>query len=206
MGKSTASKSGESKSSQDGADAAKSPYSRNMKVFVGAGALALILGGVIVASRPPAVASQGATPATAVAAAATESPGAQGTTGSLTAMQKKFNFKSISMANGKVTHRYPIRNTGTEPIVVSKMYTSCMCTTVALVKDGKATEAFGMPGHTPIPTVNIPIGPRDQAFVEVVFDPAAHGPAGVGPIERVVTLENSTGQPFELSFAALVTP
>ncbi|MCJ7838363.1 MAG: DUF1573 domain-containing protein, partial [Burkholderiales bacterium] len=93
-----------------------------------------------------------------------------------------------------------------EPVLIRKLYTSCMCTTAALVKDGKAGEAFGMPGHTPIPTINVPIKPGEQAFVEVVFDPAAHGPAGVGPIERVVTLENNGGQPLELEFAALVSP
>ena len=81
-----------------------------------------------------------------------------------------------------------------------------MCTTAALVKNGKKSDAYGMPGHTPIPTINVPINPQEEALVEVVFDPAAHGPAGVGPIERVVTLENNAGQPLELEFAALVSP
>ena len=126
--------------------------------------------------------------------------------GRLSAAQTKFSFGPISMARGKVTHRYPITNSGTEPILIRKLYTSCMCTTAALVKNGKAGEAFGMPGHSPIPTINVPINPREEAFVEVIFDPAAHGPAGVGPIERVVTLENNGGQPLELEFAALVSP
>ena len=75
-----------------------------------------------------------------------------------------------------------------------------------MVKNGKAGEAFGMPGHTPIPTINVPMNPKEEAFIEVIFDPAAHGPAGVGPIERVVTIENSAGPPLELAFAALVSP
>ncbi len=110
------------------------------------------------------------------------------------------------MARGKVTYRYPIRNVGTDPLEIRKLYTSCMCTTAALVKNGKVSEAYGMPGHTPIPSINIPIAPQEQAYVEVVFDPAAHGPAGVGPIDRVVTVENSAGQPLELAFSAVVTP
>ena len=50
------------------------------------------------------------------------------------------------------------------------------------------------------------MNPGDDAVVEVVFDPAAHGPAGIGPIERVVTIENSAGRPLELAFNATVTP
>jgi hypothetical protein len=63
-----------------------------------------------------------------------------------------------------------------------------------------------MPGHTPIPALNESMQPNEEAMVEVVFDPAAHGPAGIGPIDRVVTIENSDGQPLELAFAANVTP
>ncbi|KKT83316.1 MAG: hypothetical protein UW81_C0021G0020, partial [Candidatus Giovannonibacteria bacterium GW2011_GWC2_44_9] len=41
---------------------------------------------------------------------------------------------------------------------------------------------------------------------EVVFDPAAHGPAGVGRIERAVYLENSASEALQLKFSATVTP
>ena len=43
-------------------------------------------------------------------------------------------------------------------------------------------------------------------FVEVVFDPTAHGPAGVGKIERVVTLENNSSSDLNIMFSAFVTP
>jgi hypothetical protein len=178
---------------------AKSRFTTSTRVAIGAGALVLAVGGLILAAKPGPVT---ATPATVE----TRDPGAASSTGRLTALRTKYNFGSISMARGKVTYRYAIRNTGTEPIFISKLYTSCMCTTAAVVKDGKASEAYGMPGHAPIPTIKVPVGPTEAAAIEVVFDPAAHGPAGVGPIERVVTVENSAGQPLELEFAALVTP
>ncbi len=195
------SKSSEVKSGKiaGGSDATPSKSRVTMKAALGAGALALVLGGLVIVSRPDAVASK---PTAVEPQQTSPAPVA----GQLVAMQTKFNFGPISMANGKVTHRFPVRNNGTEPIVIRKMYTSCMCTTVALVKDGKTSDAYGMPGHTPIPTIDVPVKSRDEVLVEVVFDPAAHGPAGVGPIERVVTLENSAGQPLELEFAALVTP
>lgn len=179
---------------------AKPAMARNTKLILGAGAIALVIGGLVIAAKPGPV-----TPSpTAVELVRSSSAG--NSAGNLTTSQSKFSFGPISMASGKVKHRYPITNTGTEPLLIRKMYTSCMCTTVALVKGGKTSDAYGMPGHTPIPTINVPINPKEEAFVEVVFDPAAHGPAGVGPIERIVTVENNAGQPLELAFSALVSP
>ena len=63
-----------------------------------------------------------------------------------------------------------------------------------------------MGGHGFIPSINETINPGEEASVEVVFDPKAHGPAGVGKIQRVVTIDNNAGSPMELSFSALVTP
>lgn len=199
MSKSAAIKSGASMKKVATSSAPKSRFNRNAKWIMGAGAVILVLGGVIIAAKPDPV-TYTPTAVEMVKADAAKSAGR------LTAAEMKFSFGPISMARGKVTHRYPIRNAGAEPLTIRKMYTSCMCTTVALVKGGKTSEAYGMPGHTPIPTINVPLNPREEALVEVVFDPAAHGPAGVGPIERVVTIENSGGQPLELEFAALVSP
>ncbi len=180
-------------------EAAKSRFSTKLKVIIGAGAAVLVLGGAIIAAMPEPGANK---PATVEPSSPASATGA----GTLNVFVKKYNFGSISMAAGKVTHRYAIRNTGMAPVTIQKMYTSCMCTTAALVKGEKKSAAFGMPGHTPIPTINVPMNPGEEAMVEVIFDPAAHGPAGVGPIERVVTIENSAGPPLELAFAATVTP
>ncbi|OGC83961.1 hypothetical protein A3D68_00110 [Candidatus Adlerbacteria bacterium RIFCSPHIGHO2_02_FULL_52_17] len=117
-----------------------------------------------------------------------------------------YDFGSISMAAGKVKHTFKIKNTSNEAVVISKMYTSCMCTTATLAIGSKQFGPFGMPGHGATPLINQTINPNEEASVEVVFDPAAHGPAGVGRIQRVVTLENNSGQQVELQFSAAVTP
>lgn len=65
---------------------------------------------------------------------------------------------------------------------------------------------FGMPGHGAIPTINEALEPGTEATIEVVFDPAAHGPAGVGKVNRVVTVETASGEALQLSFQATVTP
>ncbi|MFS8086044.1 MAG: DUF1573 domain-containing protein [Acidobacteriota bacterium] len=208
MNKSATFKTSVSTGNAAGSEAAKSRFSTKMKVIIGTGAAVLVLGGLIIAAMPEPGASNPATSATgsASAAGAPTSTGSPGAAGALNAFVMKYNFGSISMAAGKVTHRYAIRNTGTAPVTIQKMYTSCMCTTAALVKGEKKSAEFGMPGHTPIPTINVPMNPGEEAMVEVIFDPAAHGPAGVGPIERVVTIENSAGRPLELAFAATVRP
>jgi len=184
---------------------AKAQVSTKMKVVIGACAAILVLGGLIIAAMPQP-ASNVAQPASNVAKTV-ESTASASSTGALRARETNFNFGSISMAAGKVTHLYRFRNSGAEPIVLGKMYTSCMCTTAALVKSsGRKFAPVGMPGHTPIPALNETLQPNEEAMVEVVFDPAAHGPAGIGPIDRVVTIENSAGQPLELAFTANVKP
>lgn len=117
-----------------------------------------------------------------------------------------YDFGTISMAAGNVSHQFKIRNTSSESVDIEKIYTSCMCTTATLIAGGKQFGPFGMPGHGPTPRINQTVNPGDEVMVEVVFDPAAHGPAGVGMIQRVVVVENNAGDPIELQFVAVVTP
>ena len=203
MSKSTTIKSGIPMSEKAKHTAAKSRVAMSTKVIVGACVAVLVLGGLIIAAMP----EPGATKPAQSRSTASVSPASVSPAGALRARETNFNFGSISMAAGKVTHLYRFRNAGAEPIVLGKMYTSCMCTTAALVKSsGRKFAPVGMPGHTPIPALNETMQPNEEAMVEVVFDPAAHGPAGIGPIDRVVTIENSAGQPLELAFRANVKP
>ena len=117
-----------------------------------------------------------------------------------------YDFGTISMAAGTVSHLFKLKNRDTEPVTIHKIYTSCMCTTAALSVGGKQFGPYGMPGHSAIPRVDQALGPNEEATVEVVFDPAAHGPAGVGRIARSITIEQSAGRPIELTFSAVVTP
>lgn len=126
--------------------------------------------------------------------------------GVLTAAESAFDFGEISMAAGKVNHQFKIVNSGAEAVTIGKMYTSCMCTTAALKVGDKKLGPYGMQGHGFIPKINQTINPSQEAIVEVVFDPAAHGPAGVGRISRTIYLENNAGDPLELEIAATVTP
>jgi len=165
------------------------------KAAIVAGVGALIVGAAVFIARPDP--SSGSTPAHRV-----EAQGPR----MLTANETNFDFGTISMAAGNVSHRYWIRNTGDQPITVRKMYTSCMCTTATLVKGGRKSATVGMPGHGFMPALNETLAPGEAAMVEVVFDPAAHGPAGIGRTERLVTIQTDLERPLELAFVVNVRP
>ena len=152
----------------------------------------LLLGGLMLIARPKNEAPQSAS--------------AMGTLANLKASEGIFDFGTVSMAAGKVTHPFTLKNEGADPVVITKIFTSCMCTSASITtKDGKLGP-FGMPRHAFIPAINKVIAPGEEATVEAIFDPAAHGPAGVGRIDRVITLESGNGEPLELGFGATVTP
>ena len=121
------------------------------------------------------------------------------------AEKNSFDFGRISMAAGTVIKSFEIKNENRVPLTVKKMYTSCMCTIATLKTSDTQYGPFGMPGHGFIPSIDATIAPNTKGTVEVVFDPAAHGPAGVGRIERIITLETD-GEPIEFFISATVTP
>ena len=113
------------------------------------------------------------------------------------------------MANGDVSYRFKLKNEGDEAVAVKKVYTSCMCT-IANILDAfeKKLGVFGMPGHGGASSnANIEIKAGESIIVEAVFNPAAHGPSGVGLAQRSIYLEtNSKKSPkVELNFTATVT-
>lgn len=126
--------------------------------------------------------------------------------GRLAADVSHYDFGEISMAAGNVSYDYRIRNSGSEAVNVAKIYTSCMCTTAELIMGDLRKGPYGMPGHGVNPRINQTIDPGEEAVIRAVFDPAAHGPAGVGPVERVTYIEQKDGQVLELHFKATVKP
>ncbi len=135
--------------------------------------------------------------------------GASQSTGNLVAKETSYDFGTISMQNGKVTRSFEVKNDSAEPIRITKVYTSCMCTQ-ALIKSaaGRQFGPFGMPGHGgALLSANIEVAPGETLTLDVIFDPAAHGPSGVGLARRNVYVEtNSTKSPkLEFEFQAMVT-
>ena len=126
----------------------------------------------------------------------------------LSAVENTFDFNAISMKNGKVSHRFELKNDGEEPVFIEKAYTSCMCTTASIIDVfGKNQGTFGMLGHGSPSKADVEVRPGDLIFIEVVFDPAAHGPSGTGKVKRLVYLETNpkTNPKIQLAFNAEVT-
>ena len=112
------------------------------------------------------------------------------------------------MKDGKASKVFKVRNPGEEDINLEKVSTSCMCTNAyILMPDGEKKGPFGMPGHGGfVPKANEIVKAGEEREIEVVYDPNAHGPAGVGMIDRFVYLEDESGNKLELEIKANVTP
>ena len=162
-----------------------------MKYIIPAAILLVLIGAVVIA-RPDGETNNNA-----------ETVPAQ--PGALVSEETSYDFGTISMTNGNVSKKFTVTNTSQSSVELSKLYTSCMCTTATLRTSGGEKGPFGMPGHASIPNLRETVGPGEQFEIEAIFDPNAHGPAGVGPIERVVILEYGGGT-LELGFKAMVTP
>ena len=135
-------------------------------------------------------------------------PGSNVTTGNnLTAEEKLYDFGTISMAKGNVDHRFKITNPTNEDVEIKDIATSCMCTIAYLESATGEKGPFGMSGHSgPTARVSEIIKAGESREIRVVYDPNAHGPAGVGPINRLVYLTDSSRKTLELEIKALVTP
>lgn len=100
-----------------------------------------------------------------------------------------YELGNVSINGGVVTKEYEVKNTTENTMKLKKIATSCMCTEAKIKVGDKETRWFGMEHPTDKnPPVNIEIAPNEIAKVTVNFDPAAHGPQGVGPFDRIVML------------------
>ncbi len=136
-------------------------------------------------------------------------PGQEQTEGiesALIASEKLYDFGTISMAKGNVTRTFAVTNPTDKDILVRDLTTSCMCTAAYIVEGNSKIGPFGMPGMGFSPKANMLIKAGETRSIDVVYDPNAHGPAGVGSIDRFVYLGEANGGTLELEIKAVVTP
>lgn len=117
------------------------------------------------------------------------------------------DWGEIPINSGIVTKDFSLKNETGEIITLKKLATSCMCTEAKVRVGGKETKVYGMehPGDKN-PAINLEIPSGEQFEVGVNFDPAAHGPQGIGPFERSVWLTFSDpGGVEEVKFTGTVT-
>lgn len=110
-------------------------------------------------------------------------------TSGLTVAPQPFSLGDVPIKGGVVKFSFKLKNETGQALKLSKIETSCMCTEAAVKANGKETGFYGMemPGMSN-PQVNLAVDAGVEAELLVKFDPAAHGPEGVGPFERTVRL------------------
>lgn len=133
-------------------------------------------------------------------------PTQTGVTTSSLSDSPRYSFGTISMARGKVAHTFQFTNDTGAPLAITRLITSCMCTAAYLTTAAKTDLGpFGMPGHSAAPTFSEVIASGERFEIKTVFDPAAHGPAGIGKVDREATLSTDRGD-VVVRFDATVTP
>ena len=111
---------------------------------------------------------------------------------------KSHDWGIIDYDNGIVSQNFAIKNTSQTVLELYDVITSCMCTTAQLITPSQTSRKFGM--HEKSGSV-FTVQPGETAQLKVEFDPAFHGPSGLGPVTRTVTMNtNDTANP-QLTFA-----
>lgn len=125
----------------------------------------------------------------------------------LKASETFYDFGIISMKNGDVSKIFKVTNETNADVLIPGLTTSCMCTKAYFIdSNGNKKGPFGMPGMGFVPKLNKSIKVGESADIEVIYDPNAHGPAGVGMVDRFVYLEDTNNNKLQFEIKANVTP
>lgn len=109
--------------------------------------------------------------------------------------ETSYDFGEIDYAGGNVEHSYRIKNNGDKQLKVANLVTSCACTKVYFKSARQESKKFSMKGHSKPSDWAGTLNAGEGAEVIAIFDPAAHGPAGVGAVSRVVSFQTNDPGP-----------
>ena len=109
----------------------------------------------------------------------------------------EFDWGTIDYGGGDAVAEFTISNPGPGTLSLAEVGTSCMCTTAQIIINDQKSPYFGM--HAKSSWVGqVPAG--GQAKLKVVFDPAFHGPSGVGPVTRQIVMTTTDPDRPKLEF------
>lgn len=144
---------------------------KKILIIIIIGTLLILGGGVILLSSSPAK-----TPVSLSQNVKAEAP------------EKTFDWGQIDYNGPKATKSFKIKNSGSEILKLTNIKTSCSCTSAQIIIDGSQSPLFSM--HSVSSWVG-EVQPGKEAELVVVFDQSFHGPSGVGPIERIISVETN---------------
>lgn len=106
----------------------------------------------------------------------------------------RMDLGSISYGGGIVSKSFQIKNVSSSSVKLRKITTSCMCTKAKVKLGGRETKWYGMEMNGDLnPLIDFDLPAGGTAEVVFNFDPAAHGPQGIGAVDRVVTVSFDVG-------------
>lgn len=127
------------------------------------------------------------------------------TESSLRADREDHEFGRILIDGGKVETLFTIVNESLDEVRLLSVATSCGCTeAVAEFADGSTVGSFELPIDGQENHAGRKVGVGESFKVRVVFDPAAHGPNGVGELMREIILATQGGGETRLTITANV--
>jgi hypothetical protein len=88
--------------------------------------------------------------------------------------ESEFNFGTFKAADGPVNHTFEFTNTGSTPLIIQNVETSCGCTTPEYTKQ--------------------PVLPGAKGFVKVAFNPEGRS----GQFEKTITIKSNASKPTEI--------
>ena len=108
------------------------------------------------------------------------------------------DWGEIDIDAGTVDHAFTITNNGTGDLKLHTVKTSCMCTIAYLKYKNETSPEFGMHSKS---NFILSIPPGESAELMVIFDPAFHGPNGIGPITRQILVDTNDPENSTLTFS-----
>lgn len=114
--------------------------------------------------------------------------------------QKTYDWGKIPYSGGNVVKTFTIKNTGTDPLQLTNIKTSCACTKAQVIIGSANSPYFSM--HTTSSWIGeVPAG--KEAKLTVIFDPTFHGPSAVGPMTRIISMQTNDPANSTLEFTLI---
>lgn len=113
------------------------------------------------------------------------------------------NLGDIPIGGGLVDTEFRLKNTGSEPVTLLYGETSCMCTKAVVKRNnGEISSSIEMPGHGGSSgRMDMTIESGEEAILAATFDPMAHGPSALGPIQREIVIKTNSKTTPEVRFS-----
>lgn len=110
-----------------------------------------------------------------------------------------YDLGDVSQKEGVVDTLFEIKNEGKSNLVISKLESSCGCTSASIIYQGMEGPRFAMPGHginEEIGDWQVAITPSDTAQLKVYYDPSVHLDFR-GAVTRTVSIFSNDPIDFE---------